>query len=177
MSVRLRLSTNGNETKPGPVRWGVPKSNQGRCWAQRVHYLGPICRNTLTMSSREIAELTGKQHKDVLRDVRVTLSQLGKDAAQFCASSLVPGPYGRQVEVPVFTLPKDLTITLVSGYSVPMRHRIVTRWMELESLTPILGPATGTAQIPQVPLHSPEPLTGTTTCICIGLRRPTRPCL
>lgn len=30
-------------------------------------------------------------------------------------------------------LPKDLTITLVSGYNVQMRHRIVTRWQELES--------------------------------------------
>lgn len=39
--------------------------------------------------------------------------------------------YGRPLEV--FALPKDVTITLVSGYSVVMRHRIVTRWQELES--------------------------------------------
>ena len=32
----------------------------------------------------------------------------------------------------MFALPKDLTLTLVAGYSVALRHRIVTRWMELE---------------------------------------------
>jgi hypothetical protein len=31
----------------------------------------------------------------------------------------------------VFHLPKDLTITLVAGYSATLRHRIVRRWMEL----------------------------------------------
>lgn len=40
--------------------------------------------------------------------------------------------------VPVFDLPKDLTITLVAGYSAPLRHRIVTRWLELESRAPAI---------------------------------------
>lgn len=82
-----------------------------------------------TMTSREIAELTGKEHFHVKRDIKVMLEQLGEDASSFGGMS--HDAYGRPLEV--FHLPKDLTITLVSGYSAPMRHRIVTRWMELEA--------------------------------------------
>jgi len=32
-----------------------------------------------------------------------------------------------------YVLPKDLTTTLVSGYSIPMRHKIVMRWLALEA--------------------------------------------
>lgn len=90
----------------------------------------PAVQGALAMTSREIAELTGKDHKHVLTDVRTMLEQLNIKAAGFSATLLDPktGQSG-----PVFSLPKDLTITLVSGYSVPMRHRIVTRWMELET--------------------------------------------
>lgn len=92
----------------------------------------PVDTQPVTMSSLEIAELTGKQHKNVLYDIRKMLNALEKDAAEFSASSFVSGPYGRKLEVRVYNLPKDLTITLVSGYSVQMRHRIFTRWLELE---------------------------------------------
>ena len=36
-------------------------------------------------------------------------------------------------EKPCYLLPKDLTITLVSGYNVQMRYAITKRWMELEA--------------------------------------------
>jgi anti-repressor protein len=80
------------------------------------------------MTSREIADLTGKQHKHVLEDARNMLEQLGIHSAGFSAQ--YKDSTGRAL--PMFTLPKDLTITLVSGYSAPLRHRIVTRWAELE---------------------------------------------
>lgn len=84
---------------------------------------------TLTMSSREIAELTGKEHKNVLADARKMLAELGYDSAEFSAQYI--DPTGRAL--PCFNLPKDLTITLVSGYNVQMRYAITKRWMELEA--------------------------------------------
>ena len=82
-----------------------------------------------TMSSREIAELTGKEHRNVMADIRVMLDQLGIEHAEFSARYLA----GNNQEQPMFVLPKELTLTLVSGYSVAMRKAIIDRWMALES--------------------------------------------
>ena len=75
----------------------------------------------LNMSSREIAELTGKRHDHVMRDIRDMLEALGEDAPRFGA--MAPDAYGRKQ--PIYLLPKDLTLTLIAGYSAPLRHRIV----------------------------------------------------
>jgi phage regulator Rha-like protein len=80
------------------------------------------------MSSREIAERTGKRHDHVLRDIDNLLAELGETSPQLWGH--LPDAYGRPQRVAF--LPKDLTLTLVAGYSAPLRHRIVTRWMELE---------------------------------------------
>lgn len=85
--------------------------------------------SALTMSSREIAELTGKDHANVMRDIRGMLEELGEDALRF--EDIYSDAYGRAQ--PCFNLPKDLTITLVAGYNVQMRHAIVKRWQELEA--------------------------------------------
>ncbi|MCA6217772.1 Rha family transcriptional regulator [Ideonella sp. B7] len=89
----------------------------------------------LTMSSREIAELTGKRHDHVLRDIDNLLAELGETSPQLWGH--LPDAYGRPQRVAF--LPKDLTLTLVAGYSAPLRHRIVSRWLELEEAAK--GPA------------------------------------
>jgi Rha family phage regulatory protein len=84
--------------------------------------------NVLTMSSLEIAELTGKQHKNVLMDIRNMLNQLEIQSAIFTAD--YKDSKGRMY--PCYNLPKRETLILVSGYSVAMRARIIDRWQELE---------------------------------------------
>jgi len=58
----------------------------------------------LTMSSREIAELTAKQHKDVMRDIRKMLAELGE-------RKIAPSPYldSQGKEQPEYHLPKRET--------------------------------------------------------------------
>ncbi|MBP76693.1 MAG: phage regulatory protein [Pseudomonadales bacterium] len=80
------------------------------------------------MSSREIADLTGKRHADVLRDIRKMLGDLEINERSF--ASVYSDSKGE--ERACFNLPKDLTITLVAGYNVKMRHRITVSWLELE---------------------------------------------
>ena len=102
-----------------------------------------------TMTSREIAELTGKEHKNVLADIRAMLDDLGLTSADFSAD--LPDAYGRLQ--PAFRLPKRECLILVSGYSVAMRARIIDRWEALESgaAVPIAArPAGGPSNLEQL---------------------------
>lgn len=81
----------------------------------------------MTMSTKEIAELTGKDHKHVLYDARCMFLQLGLMSADFSAHIEIPGPNGGARRSEIYRLPKDLTLTLVAGYSTPLRHKIVTQ--------------------------------------------------
>lgn len=100
---------------------------------------------TLTMSSREIAELTGKRHGDVIRDTRVMLESLGDDADLRHVQE-TKDSRGYTAEI---SLPKDLTLTLVAGYNVKLRKRIIDRWLELEARQ---------AATPAIPQTLPEAL-------------------
>ena len=87
--------------------------------------------NTVTMSSREIAELTGKQHQHVMRDTKRMLSDLGFDASTF-GRIYLDSVNRQQTE---YVLGQDLVITLLAGYSAPLRFRVVTRLHELENVS------------------------------------------
>ena len=86
--------------------------------------------STLTMSSREIAELCEKEHRHVARDIEVMFEQLEINPKGYVKIWTHPqnGQSYRE-----FMLPKDLTLTLVAGYSVKLRKRIIDRWLELEN--------------------------------------------
>lgn len=85
-----------------------------------------------TMSSIEIAELTSKEHKNVLRDIRDMLSKLDGSNLSHEQYQELKDERGYVKEI---LLDKELSTTLVSGYSVPMRHKIIKRWQELEQTT------------------------------------------
>jgi phage antirepressor YoqD-like protein len=83
-----------------------------------------------TMSTRDIAELCGKEHKNVMRDADMMLEELGIDGAQFCASFKT----SQGNTYACYHFDKELTLTLISGYSILLRHKIVKRMEELEAM-------------------------------------------
>ena len=85
-----------------------------------------------TMTSLEIAELTGKEHGHVKRDIVNMLELLNKDASSF--GYIYLDSYKR--EQSGYRLPYDETICLLTGYDVKARMAVIKRWQELET-----GPA------------------------------------
>lgn len=87
------------------------------------------------MSSLEIAEITGKRHDRILKDARKMLDELGSiGVVKTDASSFVETSYqnSQNKAQPMVILDKELTFTLITGYSIKLRHLIVKRWFELE---------------------------------------------
>lgn len=82
-----------------------------------------------TMSSLEIAALTGKDHSDVLYDIRNTLEQAGLGEGNYSSSYKSK----QNKTLPMFLLPKLECDLVISGYSVPYRLAIIQRWHELEA--------------------------------------------
>jgi phage antirepressor YoqD-like protein len=87
--------------------------------------------NTVTMSSREIADLTGKHHHHVVRDIKRNLAELNIDASTF---GCIYRDERNRAQTEYF-LGHDLVMTLLTGYSTPLRHRVVTRLGELENVS------------------------------------------
>ncbi len=100
----------------------------------------------IVMSSIEIAELTGKRHDHVIRDTELMLSELELDAPKFGA--VYQGGNGQARKC--YYLPKDLALTLVSGYNIKLRHAIVKRLDELERASKPQLPRTRTEAIEMI---------------------------
>ncbi len=93
---------------------------------------------SLTMSSVEIAQLCEKRHDHVMRDARLMLEELEIQSPHFWGD--YTDSKGRTY--PCLYLPKDLTLTLIAGYNVKLRKRIIDRWQELEAQQAVQLPQT-----------------------------------
>lgn len=89
-----------------------------------------VMNNEVTMSSREIAELVGKEHKHVMRDLRVLREQLG-DMFEGVAQIWTHPQNKQQYEE--YAIKRDTCITLLTGYDSVSRMKVIKRWQELES--------------------------------------------
>lgn len=91
--------------------------------------LSILGKESVTMSSLEIAKLTGKEHFNVMRDIENTLRDAGIGAIKF------EGSYKtlQNKDMPCYNLPRRECDLVISGYSVKYRLAIIDRWQELES--------------------------------------------
>ena len=81
-----------------------------------------------TMSSREIANVTGKRHANVKRDIVAMLKELKIDVLSF-EHIYLDGQNREQAE---YMLDREHTDCLLTGYSAPLRMKVIRRWHELE---------------------------------------------
>ena len=120
-----------------------------------MNMLAQFNQNQKTMSSREIAQLCEKRHDHVLRDIRAYVGAVvqmergidvrsmdwgGKEGVQLFGDTSIGGvTYAIEINqqnkqpYPVYHLDKSATLTIVSGYNILLRKRIIDRWQELES--------------------------------------------
>ncbi|WP_244442390.1 MULTISPECIES: Rha family transcriptional regulator [Bartonella] len=94
------------------------------------------------MSSIEIAELCGKRHAHVMRDIRKLFSELKIDLSNF--AGLYKDSTGRTL--PCYHLPKRESLIVILGYNTVLRAKIIDYWKKLEEQ----------AANPQIDFSSPE---------------------
>lgn len=80
------------------------------------------------MSSKEIADLTGKRHDHVMRDVESMLNELEIDLPKF--GGISKDSYGRDQKA--YFLPKREVEILITGYSIKLRAKVIDRLKEVE---------------------------------------------
>lgn len=85
------------------------------------------------MTSMEVAEITGKEHKHVMRDIRVLLEQ-GVHESNFGLTFIIRTlPNNAQRKDPCYNITKKGCLILASGYNALLREKIIDRWEELET--------------------------------------------
>ena len=87
--------------------------------------------NSQTMSSREIAQLTGKEHRSVLRDIDNLNDNYEKLGLHKIVQSSYFNEQGREFRE--MLLSKIQTMDLMTGYNVELRIKVNRRWEELEN--------------------------------------------
>lgn len=120
-----------------------------------------IPTTSITMSSREIADLCGKRHDHVMRDIAKMLAAIGLPAPNFGGTFRVTQPRGGFRDVPCYHLPRDLTLTLITGYRADLRYKVVRRLEALEAERQrLVAVKAHTRRLPPRPATLPTPESG-----------------
>jgi len=89
-------------------------------------------KNNAGMTTIDIAGLTGKRHNNVCADTKNMLIELYGKGGLLKFQQTYTHPQNGQA-YPCYRLPKKEVMVLVSGYSIKLRMKIITRLEELEN--------------------------------------------
>ena len=86
------------------------------------------------ITSREIAEVTGKPHKDVLKAIRAMEPAWERECGRnfSLTSETIKMPQGGVRMIPVFSLTKTECLFVATKFNDEARARLVIRWEQLE---------------------------------------------
>ncbi|MCT6926236.1 phage regulatory protein/antirepressor Ant [Metasolibacillus sp.] len=106
-----------------------------------------LINTDVQMTSLDIAEIVGKEHKNVMRDIRNEIEDLGAEISQLIFE---PSTYtsDRGKKYPCYKFGKDGAMQLALKYDAQTRYKVIKRIEELE----------GNQQQPQLPTNYKEAL-------------------
>lgn len=100
-----------------------------------------LMKNGIEMTSRELAELTGKEHSHVMRDIRDEMEKLENEGERaesiFGLSSYINS---QNKEQPQFVFGKEGAMQIAMRYSALIRRKVIIRLEELEKKTSLAIP-------------------------------------
>lgn len=85
------------------------------------------------LSSKRIAEKTGKAHRNIIRDIKAMLNELSSSQNSNLSTDeyeIIMAKNGMTAEI---TLNERLSLILATGYSVVLRAAIIDDWAEMKS--------------------------------------------
>lgn len=92
--------------------------------------------NEVTMTTVEIAAMTGKRHDNVLRDADRAIELVSKSRASNLRSQIEGATEAtfesRGKQYRMLVLNRHMVFTLITGYDTTLRYTVVGRWIELE---------------------------------------------
>lgn len=108
------------------------------CYVKKIKNGGEtmkqIMQTGVTMTSLELAEITGKEHKNVMRDIQNEIESLEKEG-EIGQLIFEPSSYknSQSKEQPMYTFGKEGAMQIAMRYSAVIRRKVIIRLNELES--------------------------------------------
>ena len=99
-----------------------------------------LMKKDLVMTSLEVAEITEKNHADVMRDIRSEIESIEKEGLEgrriFAESSY---KNSQNKEQPMYTMGREGAMQIATRYSAGIRRKLIMKLEELENKTKLPG--------------------------------------